>query len=141
MANSGLRPLDPEGIDNTEELTMKLLYAGTSNNSDADLGPGQSYVVIREDVLALVANLTNALSVSQEFGTTISGPLSLAAMPDQISIAGGYWKINPLVLTGLPSTNATPIPWLVPSTPKLVSGGAELTSAISFLESFSDIGS
>ena len=140
MSSSAYRPLDPEGLE-TNETTIKLLYAGTGSTGDASLGPGQSYILIKEDVLALVANQDNAISVSQDVGVTLTGPISLSAMPDQITIGGGYWKINPLVLSGLPSTTATPIPWVIPTTPKLTKGSTELFSAISLLTSFSNIGS
>jgi hypothetical protein len=140
MSSAAFRPTDLENLDPSTGLTIKTIYAGTASNSDTDLGAGQPYLAVSEELLSLVGSLTNVISVSQEYGITLAGPVSVSAMPDQFVIAGGYWKINPLVLTGLPSTSVTPIPWLVPATPKLVNAASELTDALSFLTGFTDIG-
>lgn len=44
-------------------------------------------------------------------GNIIKGPLTIGATPDRICIAG-MWKMNPLLLSGFPSTTVTPIPVL-----------------------------
>src|SRR5438067_10275302 len=140
MSTSAYRPLDIEGMSElASELAPKIIHAGSNSAGDPDLGFGQAYVAVREDLLTLAASLNNVLSVTSGFGITLSGPCSFSAMPDQISYGGGYYKINPLVLTLLPSTNITPIPWLIPSTPKLVTGQSEMDEAISFLTGFSDM--
>ena len=140
MSTSAYRPLDIEGLsDLATELAPKILHAGSISNGDADLGFGQAYLAIRQDLITLAADLNAVISVTSQLGISLSGPISFGAMPDQISYGAGYWRINPLVLTSIPSTAATPVPWLLPSTPKLVSGQDELNSAIDFLTSFSDM--
>lgn len=42
-------------------------------------------------------------------GTTISGPVSFVAMPNQIRM-GGLWTLNNIMSLSLPSTMATPSP-------------------------------
>lgn len=141
MGTSAFRPLDIDGVSTlSDEMAPKVIHAGTGSTSDASLGFGQAYLSVRQDLISLVASLNNSLSITTEYGITLGGPISFGAMPDQMSYGGGYWRINPLVLTCIPSTSATPVPWLVQANPKLVSGQSELTSSISYLQGFSDIG-
>jgi hypothetical protein len=140
MSTSAYRPLDLEGLaDLASELTPKVIHAGSGSAGDPDLGFGQAYIALREDLISIVADLNTVISVTSLLGITLSGPISFGAMPDQISYGAGYWRINPLVLTSIPSTTATPIPWLLPSTPKLVTGQSEMDDAMSLLRSFSDM--
>lgn len=81
---------------------------------------GQPYLVLTQDDIRLSAGLNNGLTVDNLFGTTIQGPISLSETPDHISVGGGYWRINPLVMTCIGSSAATPVPWLVKSEPNLV---------------------
>lgn len=73
------------------------------------------------------------IAIAKDFGIGIQGPLSLLQTPDEIRVAG-MWKINPLVLSALPSTVYTPIPWLRQSTPssskELIEGLSEVASLI-----------
>jgi len=68
----------------------------------------------------LVGSASKVLAISAKYGIGLQGALSLGANPDQISIAGGYWRINPLVLSTLPSTSVTPIPWLIKAIPSII---------------------
>jgi hypothetical protein len=61
-------------------------------------------------------------------------------MPDQISIGGGFWRFNPMLLSCVPSTTPTPIPVLVRSTPELLRGKAAIGQAHESLMANSDIG-
>lgn len=59
---------------------------------------------------------TSSIRVAKDYGVSIQGPLSIIASPEQVRFAT-MWKINPLVLSALPSTVYTPIPWLRQSIP------------------------
>ena len=129
-------PLDLEGqAEYSNANPPKIIYAGNSAQGDSSSGIGQPYVFVGEDYISVVADNDKALTVSPAYGTNVSGPFSMAAMPDQISIGGGYWRINPLVLSTLPSTTATPIPWLVRATPRLLEGKDAMSSSLSSIES------
>jgi hypothetical protein len=62
----------------------------------------------------------SSIMVAANYGLGFQGPISIQTSPDQIRFSA-LWKINPLVLSCLPSTSYTPIPWLkqsIPSPPK-----------------------
>ena len=115
------------------KLTPKALFAGDSYK-------GQPSVVVTEDEVLLTGDKNTLVRVDPTFGVQLSGQLSLSATPEQISIAGGYWRFNPMLLSCLPSTTPTPIPTLVKSTPALLQGQKQADSAEDFLMSFSDAG-
>jgi hypothetical protein len=91
--------------------------------------------LVSEDGIQLVGNDKQVISVSDVFGIGLSGPISLSAMPDNVSFGGGYWRIDERVLSTLPSTSPTPIPWLKKATPKLLASSKDLKSIVSDLES------
>lgn len=113
-------------------LQTKVLYAG-------DVYQGQPCLVMTSEEVNLVGDQNNAIHIDPLFGILLSGKLSIST-PDQISIAGGYWRFNPLLLSCVPSTTPTPVPVLVKSTPNLFQNGSAMSSALSFLKSNSDIG-
>lgn len=121
---------DLENQDGVYSKQPKVLYAGNSFD-------GQPTVVVTEDEVILAGDKSNVIRVDPDFGVMMSGQLSLSATPDQISIAG-FWRLNPLLLTCLPSTTPTPIPTLVKSTPNLLEGKSMLASCMDFLTSQSD---
>lgn len=113
-------------------LQPKALYAG-------DVYKGQPCLVVTETEVNLVGDSNNAIHLDPSFGILLSGKLSLSAMPDQISIGGGYWRLNPMLLSCVPSTTPTPIPVLVQSTPELFQSAGAVSSAQSYLMSNSDM--
>ena len=121
-----------ENQDQTYKLNPKSLYAG-------DQISGQPQVIVTEDEIVLSAGTTNVIRVDEDYGVLLGGQLSLSANPRQISIGGGYWTLNPLLLSCIPSTSATPIPVLVKSTPNLLSKMSSLSSGMSFLQANSDL--
>jgi hypothetical protein len=117
--------------NNDNSLQPKAIYAG-------DVWNGQPAMVATDEDLILWADQTDAvIDLNAEFGVMISGKVSLSATPDDITI-GGYWKLNPLLTTCMPSTTPTPIPVLVKCTPALLSAADDLTSAFSELSQLSD---
>lgn len=110
----------------------KVLYAGDSYQ-------GQPYIVITEDQIIIVGDKNNAINVNPDFGVLLSGKLSLSAMPDQISIGGGYWRFNPLLTSCVPSTTPTPIPTFVQATPELLRSSSGISDCESSLLANSDL--
>lgn len=113
------------------KLAPKAWFAGESYN-------GQPSIVVAQDEIVLAGNATTAIRVSPSFGVQLAGPISLSAMPDQIAVGGGYWRLNPLLLSCLPSTTPTPIPVLVKSKPALLAGESQRNEAESTCLSNSD---
>jgi hypothetical protein len=118
--------------DQQSGLQPKIVYAG-------DVWNGQPYIGVQQNSIAIYGSKPNGIVVTDKFGTTISGPISFSTMPDQIAIGGGYWRLNPLLLSCIPSTTATPVPVLVPSTPQLLSASTDLSNAQSGMISQSDV--
>jgi hypothetical protein len=123
-------------LENTSDAALqpKALYAG-------DVYQNQPVVVVTEDEINIVGDQNNAIHLDPYFGILLSGKLSLSAMPDQISIGGGYWRFNPMLLSCVPSTTPTPIPVLVQSTPELFQNAGAVSNAQSYLLSNSDAAS
>lgn len=129
---------------------MTVLTHDLENSADAPLQPkavfagdvyqDQPAVIVTQDEINIVGDSGNAIHLDPDFGVLISGKvLSLAAMPDQIAI-GGYWRLNPLLISCVPSTTPTPVPTLVPSVPELFRNAGAISKAHDFLMSHSDIG-
>lgn len=78
----------------------------------------------------------SSISLAREDGISLSGPLSLQANPELIRVAG-LWKVNPLIMSSLPSTVYTPVPWMRQSFPKtsktITEGIANITKLIAGL--------
>jgi hypothetical protein len=120
--------LDREGYEHPDSLEPKTIHAG-------DEFAGQPYVHVDEDGVALVGDRKHLIAVDPKFGVLLAGPVSLSAMPDQISFAGGYYRFNPLTLSTVPSTTPTPVPVLVKDTPPLLAGNDGIGDLLSGLES------
>jgi hypothetical protein len=117
----------PEEYYQTRRGKKVLIHAG---RDAAD----KAFAFFDEDTI-VVSDPTGTISimVAKDFGIGIQGPLSLLQNPEEIRVAG-LWKVNPLVITALPSTLYTPIPWLRPSIPtsytELIKGLAEVSALI-----------
>jgi len=111
----------------TPEVHPKVIHAG-------ERYVGQPYQYFGDSEIRISAGRTNGITIDDLFGVTIQGPISLSEMPENISIGGGYWRINPMVLTGVASSAATPVPWLVPSDPNLVKQKKNLKKILSQVE-------
>jgi hypothetical protein len=121
-------------LENTGDSLQqpKVIFAG-------DAYQGQPYLIVTEDEIILVGDKGNVINVSPEFGVYMAGKISLSAMPDQISIGGGYWRLNPLLTSCVPSTTPTPIPTLVQATPDLLRSSSAITDCESSLLQYSDL--
>lgn len=111
----------------------KIIFAGDQWED------GMPYVLITEDAIVIMGDKHMAINASKEFGTLISGKVSLSAMPNQISFCGGYWRLNPQLLSTVPSTTPTPVPWLVKAIPELFRGREGVQNALSLATEHSDI--
>ena len=100
-----------------EEEIPRMLHSG-------DEWTGQPYVYMDAEGVEVSAGNSDrgdkGVTVTSEFGTQITGPMSFAEMPQNISMAGGYWRLNPMLLACIGSSAATPIPMLVYDTPNLL---------------------
>jgi len=68
---------------------------------------------------AMLANPKTGVAAYKDGRVVIAGKeLSLSMQPDKITI-GGMWKLNPQLMTCLPSTTVTPIPVLMFTVPYL----------------------
>lgn len=120
MANDPLI-VDTDNKQDPKALQPKVVYAG-------DVWEGQPYVAVLENGINLSASKTSGVALSDKFGVTLSGPISLSTMPDQIQIGGGYWSFNPLLLSCIPSTTPTPVPLLKKTVPRLLKAKDDISS-------------
>lgn len=95
------------------ERSPKIIHAGPQWD-------GQPFLAVSEGCIVLGGSLDHGIISDPQFGTTIQGPISLSEMPENISVAGGFWRINPAVLAGIGSSAAMNVPWLVPDEPELL---------------------
>jgi len=100
-------------LKNPGERSPKILQAGTSWD-------GQPFVAVTEDCVVMGGSLDHGIICDPQFGTTIQGPISLSEMPEYISVAGGFWRVNPAVTACIGSSAAMNVPWLVPDDPELL---------------------
>jgi hypothetical protein len=82
-----------------------LIHPGEDPTNKSAIYLDENSVVITD------AENKHSIQVTRSDGIGFQGPLSIQTTPDQIRFAA-MWKINPLVLTAIPSTVYTPIPWL-----------------------------
>ena len=116
-------------LDNTSKVVNqpKAIYAGDSYSD-------QPLFLVTNDAIIAAASKTQGIIITEDFGVTLSGKISFRSNPDQMSFGFGYWRLNPLVLSCLPSTSATPIPMLVRSTPELLQSASALSDSLSILD-------
>lgn len=107
----------------------KIIYAG-------DQYDGQPFLIVSEEDIALVGDKKNVISVNPTFGVLLGGRVSISSLPDQTSYGGGFWRVNPLVLSTVPSTTPTPVPWLVKDTPELLKAKKDVKSSVNYIERF-----
>lgn len=113
----------PNEFYDTKEGQRLIIHAGKDNANTA-------YAYFSDDTITIADPTgTMGISIAKDYGTAISGPLSIIADPSQIRVAT-LWKINPLVTTSLPSTLFTPTSWLKQDIPtsatELVKGLTEI---------------
>lgn len=117
----------PEEYYNTRLGKKVLLHAGRSAADKA--------FAFFDDETIVISDPTGNISIqiAKDFGIGIQGPLSLLQNPEEIRVAG-LWTVNPLVISALPSTLYTPIPWLRRSIPmsskELIKGLTEVSALI-----------
>lgn len=111
-----------------QDVPPRLFFAGDEDS-------GQPYMLLTGHDLRFSAGTVNGLSIDEQFGTTIQGPISLSEAPENISFCGGYWRLNPVVLTGVASSAATPVPMLVDAQPKLMEASKGMSGVLGGLMS------
>jgi hypothetical protein len=126
----------PNAIVNNQQLNLfakpgtlipKLIHAGTD-------WVGQPYVYTDDSSVALRSKIGRGVIVDNIFGTTINGPIAFLESLENIHVGGGYWTINPTQLESIGSSASIPVPWLVPSTPRLLYAAQTVKSSVSLLQ-------
>ena len=106
----------------------RLLHSG-------DEWTGQPYVYCDDEGIEIAAGDSDrgdkGITVTSEFGTQITGPMSFAEMPQNMSFGCGYWRLNPMVLTCIGSSAAMPVPMLVYETPNLLKSAGDMQGVAS----------
>lgn len=110
----------------------KIVYAG-------DAYQGQPYILVDGDQIILVGDKQTAVNVNPEFGVLLAGKISFSAMPDQIALGGGFFRLNPMLTSLVPSTTPTPVPTLVAATPALLRSSSAVADCERSLLSYSDL--
>lgn len=109
------------------EAEEKTKHTMRSSSIMYDVG-GDAQLAVDETSLVMM-NKSNGLNIN-EFGTCISGAISIGRTPGDIR-TGGFWVLNDKLLTGLPSTTYTPIPVLVYKEPPAIKYVQRLASTLS----------
>jgi hypothetical protein len=113
----------------TPAVQPKIMYAG---NEPA----GQPYIAITDSAIGLIGDPNHGIIVNPDFGVGIVGPMSFMAGPEQISFSGGYWRVNPQVLSSIGSMSATPVPFLIPGTPALLQAASDIDNCMNQMEGY-----
>jgi hypothetical protein len=112
-------------VEQFDETHNVLLQAG----AECD---GQPYLFMDDASVSIVAGESDrpdrGISVTHLFGTQITGPMSFAEMPENISFGCGYWRLNPLVLTCIGSSAAMPVPMLVYGAPRILAAAQDMAN-------------
>ncbi len=111
----------------TDTLVPKLIHAGSD-------WVGQPYIYTDQSSVAVRGNTGKGILVDNEFGISISGSLSIFESLENIHFAGGYFTVNPIQLEAIGSSAAFPVPFLIPSIPRLVSAAATVKNSVSSLQ-------
>jgi hypothetical protein len=113
-------------------VALEELYDDTHRrllHSGGDEWTGQPYALLDDSAITLVAGEGDrpnvGIGITGEFGTQITGPMSFSEMPQNISLAGGYWRFNPMALTCIGSSAAMPVPLLAYDKPQILAGAGD----------------
>lgn len=114
---------DGKPLEKDYETQQKVLQKKTSKQPTSKVlktsNAGSAPIVEVDDTSASIrGNADNGVFVFREGGgTIIKGPISLGTSANQIKVSGLH-TLNPIALSGFPSTIVTPIPtflWSLPS--------------------------
>ena len=108
-------------------LVPKCLHYGTD-------WVGQPYLFTDDSSVAINSKLGQGILVDNVNGTSISGPTSFFESLENIHFGCGYFTINPVQLESIGSSAAFPVPFLVSSTPRLISAASTVSSSVSALQ-------
>lgn len=108
-------------------LRPKMLFAG-------DEWVGQPYILLSDGQIVLAGSPDQGMILSPQFGATLQGKISMMTTPEQVSFGGGYWRINPQVLTSIGSSASVPVPWLIHDKPELLKGIEKLEASVNDLK-------
>ena len=67
-----------------------------------------SLIDLGEDIAVLSSGPTS-VSAHKKYGVFVNGALSVSANPTNV-VFGGFYKFNPVAVSGMPSTMITPVP-------------------------------
>lgn len=108
-------------------LVPKIIHSGSN-------WVGQPYVYTDDSSVAVRGADGQGILIDNTFGTTITGPTAFFESLENIHFSGGYWTINPVLIESVGSSAAIPMPFLVPTTPRILSAAQTLSSSVSTLQ-------
>lgn len=71
--------------------------------------PTSTTLIDMNDDVTSISSGSMSMAVHKNFGAFVNGPLSVSSPPTSITL-GGFYKFNPVALSGMPSTIVTPVP-------------------------------
>lgn len=107
----------PERTVNEAKAQTKAYDIEDKKVLKADSDPKGPVVEVRRNYSRLSGSNDNGFFSFKEGGNFIKGPVSFISMPNQIRMSA-LTTLNPLIISGFPSTIVTPIPtcvWSIPS--------------------------
>jgi hypothetical protein len=81
----------------------------------SDMPDAQAFITVSENDISFCPTEYTGVKVD-EGGTKMLGKFSLNSSFDDFSI-GGLWQLNPIQMSYVPSTAATPVPTFLPANP------------------------
>jgi len=111
----------------TGTLVPKVIHSGTD-------WVGQPYLYTDDSSIALNSKIGQGVLVDNDFGISLSGSISIMESLESVHFAGGYFTINPIQLECIGSSAAFPVPFLIPSMPRLLAAAAAVQSSVDTLK-------
>lgn len=110
-------------------LIPKVLHAGED-------WTGQPYVYVDESSIVLCTKPGQGVLADPVYGITLTGPIAFFESLENMKVGGGYWTINPTQLACIGSDAATPFPWLIKSTPRILTAASAVSDSVDVLQSY-----
>lgn len=110
------KPLEPDRTSPKPVEQRKLYDLKDKRTLKVDDDPKGPIIEATANYVRMGGNNDHGFFSFKEGGNIIKGPLSLVAMPNEIRLSA-LTTLNPLIISGFPSTIVTPLPTCVWSIP------------------------